>query len=481
MTQHEIIELPDEGITLSDGTRLSARIWRPADGAPVPAILEYLPYRKRDGTCARDALTHPYFAARGGYACIRVDMRGNGGDSDGGVMEDEYAQQEQADALEVIDWLAAQPWCDGNVGMMGISWGGGFNALQVAALDPPKPLKAIITLCSTVDRFADDIHYKGGCLLNENLGWGGGTMWSYSSRPPDPALAGEKWREMWVERLENLPFLAAKWLEHQSRDATGGTGPCVRTFRRSRRQLWRLVAGGAMLQECGARTGAQPVRTRQRIIGPWVHKYPPHFAVPEPRIGFLQEALRWWDRWLKGQDTGVEDDPDLRYYLMDGGVRPATWYEHRPPGRWIAMSRDPAEVPVQRLPFGHGRRLGDGGAELCEIISSTQSTGSAGGEYCAIWLGGPELPGDQRQDDSLSVCFDSDPVATDMDIVGAPAVRLRLRSDRPQGGQLAVRLCHVHPDGGASTRITWGGCSIWPIATVRRIRGRCRLGGKRSG
>jgi hypothetical protein len=444
MTLHEIIELPDEGIVLSDGTRLSARIWRPADGRPVPAILEYLPYRKRDGTCARDALTHPYFAARG-YACIRVDMRGNG-DSDG-VMEDEYAPQEQADALEVIDWLAAQPWCDGNVGMMGISWGG-FNALQVAALDP-KPLKAIITLCSTVDRFADDIHYKGGCLLNENLGWGG-TMWSYSSRPPDPALVGEKWREMWLERLENLPFLAAKWLEHQSRDAYWQHGSVCEDY--SAIKAATLAVGGWG----DAYKNAVPALVRnlsapvKGIIGPWVHKYP-HFAVPEPRIGFLQEALRWWDRWLKGVDTGVEQDPDLRYYLMDG-VRPATWYEHRP-GRWIAMSRDPGEVPVQRLPFGRGRRLGDGGAELDEIIASIQTTGSAGGEYCAIWLG-PELPGDQRCDDSLSVCFDSDPVGADVDIVGAPAVRLRLRSDAPQG-QLAVRLCHVHPDG-ASTRITWG-------------------------
>lgn len=444
MTLHEIIELPDEGIILSDGTRLSARIWRPADGGPVPAILEYLPYRKRDGTCARDALTHPYFAARG-YACIRVDMRGNG-DSEG-VMADEYAPQEQADALEVIDWLAAQPWCDGNVGMMGISWGG-FNALQVAALDP-EPLKAIITLCSTVDRFADDIHYKGGCLLNENLGWGG-TMWSYSSRPPDPALVGEKWREMWLERLESLPFLAAKWLEHQARDAYWRHGSVCEDY--SAIKAATLAVGGwgdAYKNAVPAlvRNLAAPVKG---IVGPWVHKYP-HFAVPEPRIGFLQEALRWWDRWLKGVDTGVEQDPDLRYYLMDG-VRPATWYEHRP-GRWIAMSKDPGEVPVQRLPFGRGRRLGDGGAELSEIIASIQTTGSAGGEYCAIWLG-PELPGDQRRDDSLSVCFDSDPVGADVDIVGAPAVRLRLRSDAPQG-QLAVRLCHVHPDG-ASTRITWG-------------------------
>ena len=153
----EIEELDDLGIVMSDGCRLSARLWRPLDAAgdPVPVILEYLPYRKRDGTCARDALTHPWFARRG-YACLRVDMRGNG-DSEG-VMEDEYTAQEQADAVEVIAWAAAQPWCNGNVGMMGISWGG-FNGLQVAALRPG-PLKAVISLCSTVDRYADDIHTR---------------------------------------------------------------------------------------------------------------------------------------------------------------------------------------------------------------------------------------------------------------------------------------------------------------------------------
>ncbi|NBQ27569.1 MAG: CocE/NonD family hydrolase, partial [Rhodobacteraceae bacterium] len=185
-----IVETPDMGIVLSDGTRLSARVWMPEDArdAPVPVILEYLPYRKRDGTCARDALTHPYFAKRG-YACVRVDMRGNG-DSQG-VMEDEYTETELSDGVEVINWLAAQPWSTGAVGIMGISWGG-FNGLQLAER-APDALKAVITLCSTVDRYADDIHYKGGSLLNENFGWGA-TMWSYSSRPPDPALVGDAWR-----------------------------------------------------------------------------------------------------------------------------------------------------------------------------------------------------------------------------------------------------------------------------------------------
>ena len=178
-------------ITMSDGVKLAARMWIPLDAEkkPVPAVLEYLPYRKRDGTHERDALTHPYLAGHG-YAAIRVDMRGNG-DSDG-LMHDEYALQEQDDAMEVIAWIARQKWSNGKVGMMGISWGG-FNALQVAARRPPA-LKAIITICSTDDRYEDDIHYKGGTLLNENLGWAA-TMLAYSSRPPDPKIVGSKVEE----------------------------------------------------------------------------------------------------------------------------------------------------------------------------------------------------------------------------------------------------------------------------------------------
>ena len=171
----KVKEFPNTFIKLPDGTQLAARIWMPIDAEkkPVPVILEYLPYRKRDGTIVRDALTHPYLAGHG-YACVRVDMRGNG-DSDG-IMLDEYAEQELADAENVIAWLVKQPWSTGSVGMMGISWGG-FNGLQVAARKP-KGLKAIITLCSTDDRYSDDIHYKGGCLLGENLGWSA-TMFGY--------------------------------------------------------------------------------------------------------------------------------------------------------------------------------------------------------------------------------------------------------------------------------------------------------------
>ena len=144
-------------IPLSDGTRLSARIWLPDDAEqePVPAILEYLPYRKGDATAADDAVRHPYFAGHG-YAAVRVDIRGTG-DSEG-LLDDEYSAQEHDDALEVLRWIAAQPWCTGSIGMMGISWGG-FNSLQVAARRPPQ-LAAIITACSTDDRYDNDVHYR---------------------------------------------------------------------------------------------------------------------------------------------------------------------------------------------------------------------------------------------------------------------------------------------------------------------------------
>ena len=449
MTQNslrEICEDADYGITLSDSTRLSTRLWKPIDalGDPVPVILEFLPYRKRDGTNARDALTHPYFAQRG-YACARVDMRGNG-DSHG-LMADEYTQQELDDAVEVIRHLAAQDWCNGSIGMMGISWGG-FNSLQVAAMTPPE-LKAVITLCSTVDRFADDIHYKGGCLLNENLGWGA-TMWSYSGRAPDPALRSN-WREMWLDRLENEPFLPAKWLRHQTRDEYWKHGSVCEDFSTITAKVLAIGGWGDAYKNTVSNI-VENIDGSKGIVGPWVHKYP-HFATPEPRIGFLQEALRWWDKWLKGIETGVENDPDLRLYQMDG-VRPQTWYTERA-GRWVAQTpeRDhhhPAEI---RKYFLGDDGLTDEPATIDANVISPQDCGADSGEYCAIWLG-PEMPGDQRRDDALSAIWDGNTLDSDLVITGAPEITLCVSSDKPVA-QLAARLNHIHPDG-SSTRITYG-------------------------
>lgn len=434
-------------ITLSDGCRVAARAWMPedAEAAPVPAILEYLPYRKRDGTAVRDALTHPYFAGYG-YACLRVDIRGNG-ESDG-LMHDEYAAQEQADCLELIEWIAAQPWCSGAVGMIGISWGG-FNGLQVA-WHQPEPLKAVITLCSTDDRYADDIHYKGGCILNENLGWAA-TMLSYSSRPADPALVGEAWRANWLERLENNPFLAHTWLSHPWRDDYWKHGSVCEDLSTIKAAVLAVGGWGDAYSNAVPRLVNGLSSPVKGIIGPWSHKYP-HFAIPEPRIGFLQEALRWWDQWLKGEETGAADDPAMRTYIQDS-VPPKTMYDTRP-GRWVQDDGWPgSNVTVRSYALGPGNLSEVTSEEASLEICSPLSTGRDGGEYCVIWLG-PEFPGDQSADDAGSLCFETKPAPEPMDIFGAPVAELAVSSDKPVA-QLIARLNDVAPDGSA-TRITYG-------------------------
>ncbi len=438
----ETKEIENEWITLADGTNLASRIWMPkvADQQSFPVILEYLPYRKRDGTHVRDALTHPYFAGHG-YVCVRVDMRGNG-DSDG-LMFDEYLLQEQDDALEVIEWLVEQPWCDGNVGMMGISWGG-FNALQVAARQP-EPLKAIITLCSTVDRFNEDIHYKGGCLLNENLGWSS-TMLAYSSRPPDPAIVGEKWRELWLNRLENQPHLAEVWLNHQHKDDYWKHGSVGEDYSKIQAAVFTVGGWNDAYMNAPPALMENLLGPSIGIIGPWLHKYP-HFAIPDPAIGFLQEALRWWDHWLKGRDTGIMDEPQFRTFMLDS--EPASASAAVKKGRWIAEDKWPSDaIKSEQFFLNAGDLSFTPGAGDTASICSPQDLGSASGEYCQIWLG-PEAPGEQSIDNGGSLVYQTAPLTQAVEILGAPKLKVKLACDKRQG-KIVVRLNSVHPSGSIS-------------------------------
>lgn len=220
----QVIE--DLKIPLPDGCVLAAKVWIPEGTGRVPAILEYLPYRKRDGTRARDEQLHRYLAGHG-YACIRLDIRGTG-DSQG-LIHDEYTAVEQADGVDAIAWIAAQDWCDGQVTMIGISWGG-FNALQIAAKQPAA-LKTIITVGSTDDRYATDIHWVGGCLSKDNFDWSS-TMFAHQDLAPDPDIVGENWRSMWLERMRaNEPWILT-WLKHQRRDDYWKQGSVCEDFSR---------------------------------------------------------------------------------------------------------------------------------------------------------------------------------------------------------------------------------------------------------
>src|SRR2546429_2958798 len=427
-------------ITLSDGCRLGARLWLPetAPHVKVPAVLEYIPYRKRDGTRARDDPMHGYFAEHG-YAALRVDMRGSG-ESDG-HLADEYLKQEQDDALEVIAWIARRPWRWGAVGMRG-KWWGGFTALQVAPRRPPA-LKAIITAFSTDHRYTDDIHYMGGCLLNDNLWWGS-IMLAYQSRPLDPLIVGDGWRERWLERIEKLPFFPALWLAHQRYDDYWKHGSVCEDF--AAIQCPVLAIGGWT----DAYTNAVPRLLeglkvpRLGIIGPWGHLYP-HDGVPGPAVGYLQEAVRWWDHWLKSQDTGIMNEPMLRAYLEDPvppeGTRTFT------PGHWVGERSYPsADIKLRRLHLRGDRSLGEheqqSGAVFC--VRSPQSHGKAAGEWMGVGCPG-EQPTDQRLDDGGALVFDTPPLGSELSVLGAPVLHLKVAADAPVA-QLSVRISDVAPD-----------------------------------
>ncbi len=446
---HNVRIIEHSWIPVRDGARLAARIFLPegAERDPVPAVLEYIPYRKRDNTRARDNMSATYVAGHG-YAYVRVDLRGSG-DSEG-VLRDEYLEQEIQDGLDVLEWIAAQDWCDGGVGVIGISWGG-FNGLQLAARRPTE-LKAVITASSSDDRYLDDVHYMGGCLLTDNLSWAS-TMFAYNSCPPDPAIVGDAWRRMWMERLEGSGLWLETWLRHQHRDAYWRRESVAEDYSAIAVPVMAVSGWADGYSNSVFRLLENLNVPRTGLVGPWGHRYP-HQGVPGPAIGFLQEEIRWWDQWLKGIDRGADKDPMLRAWMLHS-VPPTAFYETRP-GRWIC---EPTWPPpdfrcreYKLAPAG----LVDAKEDVEPTVMTIQSPLTVGlfaGKWCSYsWT--PDLPHDQRQEDGGALTFDSEPLAEELEILGAPVLDIEFSSTQPVG-MMAVRLSDVAPDDKA-TRITYG-------------------------
>jgi uncharacterized protein len=427
-------------IPLRDGVALAARVWLPDDAAndPVPAVLEYLPYRLNDGTWPGDDQQMRYFAGFG-YAGVRVDIRGSG-ESDG-ILTDEYTPIEQADCLEVIAWLAAQPWCTGAVGMMGTSWSG-FNSLQVAAHQPPA-LRAIASCYASDDRFADDVHYRGGLVLASDMLHWSVCMHGWQARPPDPAIVGERWRSMWRERLRQPPWVA-HWLAHQRRDRYWQQGSVRDRYDAISCPVLCVAGWTDGYRDSALRLLEHLQVPRRAIIGPWGHNDPVH-GTPGPAVGILGELTRWWDRWLKGVDNGVDREPALVAYMQDS-VAPAANRETRP-GRWVAEPTWPSpNVRAATWFLDRGSLDQTPTEEVSEAsVASVQTLGVAGGVWCADGKSA-DLATDQRHDDADSLCCDSAPLGQPLEILGVATLRLVIHADQPLA-MISARLCEVRDDG----------------------------------
>lgn len=429
-------------IPLADGIELAARVWLPADLAEdaVPAVLEYIPYRKNDMTAGRDQTIHPEFA-RAGYASVRVDLRGAGDST--GVMTDEYSATELDDGLQVLTWIANQEWCNGKVGIIGKSWGG-FNGLQLAALQPPE-LAAVITVCSTDDRYADDVHYNGGAIVGDQMLSWASTMWAYNARPQDPAVMGEGWESDWRRRIDEAPVNIDEWLGHQRRDDYWKHGSVCETPEAI--QVPVLAVGGLLDEYRTTLFRLMDNANEQRrtnpdyppihaLLGPWAHNYP-HQAAPGPGIDFIAEAVAWWDQWMSGIDNGVREQPQLRAFVPDSA--PVHSDRAIREGRWIAEDYWPSEQVTETTLDTRAAILA-GPTEL----NSTELIGFNGGS----WLQFGEaagMAGDQAADDARSYTATWD-LEESLEIVGTPTLKATLSSSTDRG-VVAARLCDVAPDG----------------------------------
>ena len=436
-------------IAVSDGTRLAARIWRPvtAGAEKFPAIFEYIPYRKRDGTRTRDEEQHGYLAAHG-YVCVRVDMRGSG-DSEG-IQMDEYLPIEQQDGLDVIDWLSRQSWSNGNVGMFGLSWGG-IAALQMAC-HRPVALKAIVPVGASDDRYYDDGCYFVGGLAGETVGWGG-VMFGFNGRPPDPEIYGAGWRDAWMARLSRPPLFMKTWLDHQQRDDYWLQGTVCTDYTRIDIPVY-AVSGWT---DCWPNTVMRLMKNlncpRKGLIGPWSHLFPSR-ALPGPGVNFLDEMLRWFDRWLKGIENGIEKEPMLTLYRQES-ISSDPRHEWRD-GVWLDAQTWPDATLSYRDFYLSPEGISDSPAEGAMSISAPQSLGMMSGDYMPLDADArkAQMPGEQRGEDAGALCFDLAVQDGPFDIIGTCIAEFELSTDAGNG-LLAVRLCEVSPNG-SSRLITYG-------------------------
>jgi uncharacterized protein len=428
-------EIENAWIGMPDGLRLAVSLWLPDIDTPVPVVLETTPYRKRDSSRGYGVYWGRQLA-KYGVAFARLDARGSG-DSEG-LLLDEYLPQEQADAAEAIAWLAAQPWCNGAVGMRGVSWGG-FITLQTAALAPPA-LKAIMPMCCSDRRYTDDAHYVGGAFALTGLKWAN-SFKSVMAGPPDPGVFGPGWEAAWMARLESAPPIAAQWLSHQREDDYWRQGSVG--FDPGAIRCPTYLVGGWVdpYNEAIPRLLQSLEVPTKALIGPWTHGYPQP-AAPGPALDWIVEEVRWWRHWLAGEATGVMDGPCVWTFLPEAA--PAEVTPEPFPGRWVAEPSWPPRTTELTFGLASGR-LTDGESEpgSAELDGDTLV-----GLQTPEWVpfAGPQYPQEQTPDDDRALTFDSEPLDAPIDLLGAPMVRLRIAASVPVA-KVAVRLMEVTPDG----------------------------------
>jgi putative CocE/NonD family hydrolase len=437
-------------IPMTDGISLAADLFLPDASGPFPCLVSYYPYHKDDLIGALFDHPNRYFAARG-YANVLVDLRGLGNSE--GAAWDVADPREAADGRAIVEWAGAQAWCDGSVGMWGMSYGG-ITSLQTAAQRPPS-LKAIVPMNAAIDHYRD-IVYPGGCfnMLGILGGWGP-FMTAMNVMPPMHQDSDGRWSRIWQDRLDqnHAPSIKA-YQEHPAYDEYW-TSKAI-AVERIQVPTFLIGAWRDIFPESMVRAYERIPAPRRLMMGPWMHEMPDLAAFAQ--VDYLALMQRWWDCWLKGEANGVPDEPPVTLYVQGQG-----WRTER---EWpIARSRD------SRIYLG----LGDGSGTLATVtpadaFETTYQADPTVGVQAGLWdpTGtGLGLPQDQGPDDLRSITFTGEPLSSDHEVTGSGDATLFVVLDEGEDLHLVVKLCDVAPDG-HSTLVTTG----WLNASHRLTPGK---------
>ena len=433
---------------------------------PAPALLEALPYRKDDLTGDSHADDYLRLRAEGGFAVCRLDVRGTG--SSAGRATDEYPLSELDDLADVIAWLAAQPWCNGRVGMFGYSYSG-FNSLQLACERPPA-LGAICAIYATDDRYTDDVHYMGGALRAIDLVDYCHYMVPMNALPPVPGAVGRR----------------------LARRVAG-------TDRRARAVAAALDGGATRRAVLASRFGAARTTARiecpTMIVAGWADGYRNN-TFRTVRAAAVREGAA--DRSVEPHGAGdVVAGTAHRPRAGDDHASSASWLrddpcEAAPADPCLRASRDQAASPTWPIVDGEWRYEDDvaaGAADADDAVrrappnarDATRHRDVAAWNSCAGGLPWGQ-PLDQRNDDAWSLTTDW-PVAEPTEILGHVVVQGDGRRRINPIAYLSVKLNDVWPDG-TSALVTRGLLNLTPsrrsagAAGARRaVRDRGRDGG----
>ena len=468
-------------ITMRDGVRLYADIYRPDTDEKVPVLLQRTPYNKAM-TATRANSLDPLRAASHGYAVVVQDTRGRF------ASEGEFYPflNESEDGYDTVEWCAAQPWSSGKVGMYGRSYVGATQWL--AAMARPPSLKAIVP-GETASDYYEGWTYQGGALA-----WGFILSWTLSrlalanlgaiSRHHTiPAGTQQALLQATDTMVQWFPFLPLKdyphlqgplapyfydWITHSTADdywrrwRIEDFWPQITVPALNMGGWHDIFLKGTSRNFVGmSQHGATPeARAGQRLlIGPWHHATPfteisgeVYFGLAASQGAVDTDALhfRWFDYWLKGVDNGVKDDPAVRIFVMGANV-------------W----RDEREWPLARTQYrdfylhsgGKANTLNGDGLLSPEpaaqeppdvyLYDPRNPVPSRGGPLCCgqAFMGGGAF--DQREIEARPdvLVYSTPPLESEVEVTGPMTLTLYAASSA-QDTDFTAKLVDVSPCGG---------------------------------